>query len=266
MTPTTVCRSIDEVIAKYRDLLDHRHDMPYEMDGMVIKVNSFAEQEELGWVSRSPRWAVAWKFPPEQKKTKIEKILVSVGRTGAITRMPCLIRWCCQVRGSPTCHSLNLDEIRRKDIRQGDIALVERGGDVIPHIVKVFPEERTTDLPEWNMPKECPACGSEIERVEGEANAYCTGSSCPIQLVQKLFHFGGRHAMDIQGLGEKSIAQLLEAGLIHDIADLYELDRDKLLSLNEWARSQLRTFWRPSRNRRNDQSPDSCTAWYSACG
>jgi DNA ligase (NAD+) len=234
--PTTDCRvldSIDEVSAFYRDLLDRRDRLPYEMDGIVIKVDEFALQQELGWVSRSPRWAVAWKFPPVQRRTRILRIMPSVGRTGAITPFAELEPVILSGARVKLASLFNLDEVRRKDIREGDIALVQRGGEVIPNVVRVFPEERPPGgLPEWRLPERCPACGAAIERIEGEANAYCTGPRCPAQIVQRLFHFAHRGAMDIGGLGEKTVMQLIDAGLVHDAADLFTLSRDQLLNLD----------------------------------
>jgi DNA ligase (NAD+) len=210
----------------YRSLERERDEMPYEMDGIVIKVDDFALQDRLGAIARSPRWAIAWKFPPAQKTTRILKILPSVGRTGAMTPFavlePVLLSGA-RVKQA-TLH--NLDEIRRKDIREGDIALVQRGGDVIPGVVQVFPERRPPEgLPEWQMPDRCPVCGAPVERAEGEAVAYCTGAACPAQLVQRILHFGSRGAMDIAGLGEKIVSQIVEKGIVRDVGDLYDSER-----------------------------------------
>lgn len=227
--------TLGDVEAYYRELERDRDGMPYEMDGIVIKVDDYELQDRLGAIARSPRWAIAWKFPPAQKTTRILKILPSVGRTGAITPFavlePVLLSGA-RVKQA-TLH--NLDEIRRKDIREGDWALVQRGGDVIPGVVQVFPERRPPEgLPEWQMPSHCPVCNAAVERAEGEAVAYCTGAACPAQLVQRVFHFGGRGAMDIGGLGEKIIAQLVEKQIIRDVGDLYDparVNRDTLAAL-----------------------------------
>lgn len=233
--PTTEClttESLDDLTGFYRRFLDQRDSRDYEMDGIVVKTDEFQLQEELGWVSRSPRWAIAWKFPPVQKKTRILRIIPSVGRTGAITPFAELEPVILSGARVKQASLFNIDEIRRKDIREGDIALVQRGGEVIPNVVRVFPEERPPEgLPEWRMPEACPACGARIERAEGEAVAYCTGPRCPVQLVQRLFHFGSRGAMDIEGLGEKTVKQLVDAGLVGDPADLFFLTRDQLLEL-----------------------------------
>lgn len=232
VTNSTVVGSVQELADYFNDLLKRRDDMPYEMDGVVIKVNRFDLQRELGWVSRSPRWAIAWKFPPAQRRTRILRIIPSVGRTGAITPFAELEPVVLSGARVKQASLFNLDEIRRKDIREGDVALVQRGGDVIPNVVGVFPELRPPGgLPEWQMPENCPACGAKIERVEGEAVAYCTGVRCPVQLVQRVFHFGGRTALDIVGLGEKTIVQLVEAGLLADVADVFYLTREKLIAL-----------------------------------
>lgn len=221
-----VVTSVDEVEAYFRVLERDRTNLPYEMDGVVVKVDDFDLQDRLGAIARSPRWAVAWKFPPVQKTTRILRILASVGRTGALTpyaELEPVVLSGARVRHA-TLH--NLDEIRRKDIREGDYALVQRGGDVIPAVVQVFPDRRPEQgLPEWNMPDHCPVCGAKVERVEGEAVAYCTGASCPAQLVQRVFHFGSRSALDIAGLGEKIIQQLVDREIVHDVGDLFDEDR-----------------------------------------
>ncbi len=230
-----VATTLAQIDDYYHALERERDDMPYEMDGIVIKVDDFALQDRLGAIARSPRWAIAWKFPPAQKTTRILQILPSVGRTGAVT--PYAVLEPVSLSGARVQHATlhNLDEIRRKDIREGDWALVQRGGDVIPGVVQVFSERRPAGgLPEWQMPEHCPVCGARVERAEGEAVAYCTGASCPAQLVQRIFHFGGRGAMDIGGLGEKLIAQLVESGLVHDVADLYDslrVNRDSIAAL-----------------------------------
>jgi DNA ligase (NAD+) len=231
-TDSRVVGSLTELIDFYNDLLDRRARLPYEMDGIVIKVDELRLQEDLGWVSRFPRWALAWKFPPIQRRTRILRIMPSVGRTGAITPFAELEPVILSGARVKLASLFNLDEIRRKDIREGDIALVQRGGEVIPNIVQVYPEERPPGgLPEWQMPEHCLVCGARIERPEGEAVAYCTGARCPAQVVQRIFHFGGRGAMDIGGLGERTITQLVDAGLIHDVGDLFSLTTEQLLSL-----------------------------------
>jgi DNA ligase (NAD+) len=231
-TDSRVTGSLTEISEFYHDLLGRRARLPYEMDGIVIKVDEVRLQEDLGWVSRFPRWALAWKFPPIQRRTRILRIKPSVGRTGAITPFAELEPVILSGARVKLASLFNLDEIRRKDIREGDIALVQRGGEVIPNVVQVYPEERPPEgLPEWQLPKKCEICGAKIERPEGEAVAYCTGARCPAQVVQRIFHFGGRGAMDIGGLGERTISQLVDAGLIHDVGDLFSLTVAQLLDL-----------------------------------
>lgn len=237
-----VAGSLADIERYYEELLKERFELPYEMDGIVIKVDDFRLQQELGVISRSPRWAVAWKFPPMQKDTRIRRILVSVGRTGACT--PYAELEPVMLSGArvqlATLH--NEDEVHRKDIREGDWALVERAGDVIPAVVKVYPERRPPEgLAEWRMPPVCPACGAPIERGEGEAVAHCSGDACPAQLVMRVFHFGQRNTADIDGLGEKLIAQLVAAkhpvdgeALVRDVGDLFDAQRlnvENLLTL-----------------------------------
>jgi DNA ligase (NAD+) len=233
--PTTsgrVAHSLEEVSAYFHEVIEKRESMPYEMDGIVIKVDDYHLQEELGYVSRHPRWAIAWKFPPVQRRTRILRIVPSVGRTGVITPFAELEPVMLSGARVKQASLFNIDEVRRKDIREGDIALVQRGGEVIPNVVKVYPEERPPGgLEEWRMPEACPVCGAPIERPEGEAAAYCTGARCPAQLVQRLFHFGGRGCMDIEGLGEKTIGQMVSAALVRDAGDLYALTREDLLAM-----------------------------------
>jgi DNA ligase (NAD+) len=233
--PTTgsrVMSSLDEVFAYFEDISSRRETLPYELDGVVIKVDDFRLQEELGIVSRHPRWAIAWKFPPVQRRTRILRIMPSVGRTGAVTPFAELEPVILSGATVKLASLFNMDEIRRKDIREGDIALVQRGGEVIPNVIKVYPEERPPEgLPEWNMPERCPVCDAAIERPEGEAMAYCTGASCPAQLVQRIFHFAGRGGLDIVGLGEKTIQQMVDAGLLRDAGDIFSLTKERLLEL-----------------------------------
>ena len=232
VTESWTAGSIGEVAGTYQRLLTERPSLPYEMDGMVIKVDDLRLQEELGQVSRSPRWALAWKFPPLQRRTRILRIFASVGRTGAVTPFADLEPVVLSGARVKLASLFNLDEIRRKDIREGDVALVQRGGEVIPYVVKVYPEERPPGgLPVWEMPGSCPACGSKIERQEGEAVAYCTGARCPVQLVQRLFHFAGRGGMDIRGLGEKLAVELVEREWVRDVGDVFFLTRERLLDL-----------------------------------
>jgi DNA ligase (NAD+) len=198
---------------------------------VVIKVNSFRLQEALGTIARSPRWALAFKFKPKQATTKILDIVVNVGRTGALTPTAVLdpVRVGGVTVSSATLH--NQDEVDRKDVRIGDTVVVQRAGDVIPEVVRVIPEKRTGKEKKFRLPDRCPVCGSEVDRPEGEAVARCTGIACPAKLKETIFHFASRGAMNIEGLGEKIIEQLVDRGLIKDYADLYRLTQDDLLTL-----------------------------------
>jgi DNA ligase (NAD+) len=225
------CRNVEEVLDSYRETDELREKLPYEIDGVVIKVNSFRRQEALGTIARSPRWALAFKFKPKQMTTRIRDIVVNVGRTGALT--PTAVLEPVRVGGvtvsSATLH--NQDEIDRKDVRIGDTVVVQRAGDVIPEVVKVIPEKRTGKEKLFRLPDRCPVCGSEVDRPEGEAVARCTGIACPAKLKETIFHFASRDALNIDGLGEKIIEQLVDRGLIKDYADLYKLALEDLLTL-----------------------------------
>jgi DNA ligase (NAD+) len=230
-----VCRGLDGIF-KYRDEIEARRDeLPYEIDGLVVKVNSTALQQRLGQIARSPRWAIAYKFKPRQATTRILDIQANVGRTGTLTPVASLET--VPIGGvmvkSASLH--NMDEIARKDIRIGDTVLVERAGDVIPYVVKVLEEKRTGNERKFVMPERCPVCGSEVFREEGEAAYRCVGISCPAQLKESLKFFGSRGAMDIEGLGEKLIEQLVEQGLVRDVADLYGLSKQQLVDLERMA-------------------------------
>jgi DNA ligase (NAD+) len=226
-----LCASIEEIFDFYQEMDELRETLPYEIDGTVIKVNSLRLQESLGAIARSPRWALAFKFRPKQVTTKILDIVVNVGRTGALT--PAAVLEPVRVGGvtvsSATLH--NQDEIDRKDIRIGDTAFVQRAGDVIPEVVKVIPEKRTGKEKKFRIPDRCPVCGSEVDRPEGEAVARCTGIACPAKLKETIFHFASRDAMNIEGLGEKIIEQLVDRDLIKDYADLYILTLEIMLPL-----------------------------------
>lgn len=221
---------IDTVIACFRDLQERRDSLPYEIDGMVVKVDQLQLQQELGEKSRSPRWALACKFPPRQAATRINDILLSVGRTGVIT--PVAILEPVELSGVTVSRATlhNWDEIRRKDIRTGDQVIVERAGDVIPAVVRVLTEQRSGVEQEMPEPVVCPVCGSPAERAEGEVAVRCTGGLiCPPQLAEGIIHFAARDAMDIEGLGNKYIEQLISLGLVKDVADLYRLTRDDFM-------------------------------------
>lgn len=216
---------IEEAVAYYLEMLEKRESLPYEIDGTVVKVDSFALQRELGEKSRSPVWAVACKFPPRQSETVLEDILLSVGRTGVITPVaqlrPVDISGVTVSRA--TLH--NWDEIASKDIRIGDTVLVERAGDVIPAVVKVLTELRTGSEFSLPPPDKCPECGSDTVRIADEVALRCMGLSCPPQIRESIKHFASRTAMDIEGLGDKFSEQLLSLGLVRNLADIYRLTR-----------------------------------------
>jgi DNA ligase (NAD+) len=227
-----LCHGIEDVITFYHEVRNSRDALPYEADGIVAKVDSFAARQLLGTVSRSPRWAIAGKFPPSQGITRLRDIMVSVGRTGVLTPVAALepIRIHGVEIASATLH--NEDEIRRKDIRIGDRVVVERAGDVIPKIARSIPELRTGEERAFVMPSTCPVCHSDVVRVEIEAtHHYCVNPSCPARLKQSLLHFVSKGGLDVDGVGPKLIAQLVDRGVVRTLADLLTLDRGTLLGL-----------------------------------
>jgi len=231
-----VCDTLEDVVAFFAELEAKRDRLGYEIDGVVVKVNDLALQKRLGEISRSPRWAVAYKFKPRQAITRVNAIVPSVGRTGVLTPIaelePVAV-------GGVTIRNAslhNMDEIERKDVRIGDTVLIERAGDVIPYVVKVLAEKRTGKEKKFRMPRKCPVCGAEVVRAEGEVAYRCIGLSCPAQLKQAVRFFGARGAMDIEGLGEKLVDQLVERGLVRDLADLYRLDEDTLAGLERMGK------------------------------
>jgi len=229
-----VCKGIEDVLGYHKEMEKNRDNLPYEVDGIVIKVNDLEFQERLGVLTRSPRWALAYKFKPREETTKIHKIEIGVGRTGALT--PVAIMEPVEIGGvtveRATLH--NQDEIDRKDIRIGDTVVIQRAGDVIPEVVLVVREKRTGKEKPFKIPDKCPLCSSRVERVG--AIHYCTGGlSCPAQVKETIKHFVSKRAMDIEGLGDKHIEQFVDDGLIKDVADLYSLKKDDLLKLERWA-------------------------------
>lgn len=225
-------RDADGCLAYYAQMAARRADLPYEIDGVVFKVEMREAQETLGFVSRAPRWAIAQKFPAQEELTRVVGIDIQVGRTGALTpvaRLEPVFVGGVTVTNA-TLH--NLDEIRRKDVRVGDWVVVRRAGDVIPEVVQTVPDRREGVLEAFAMPTSCPVCGSAVEREEGEAVFRCTGGLvCPAQRIRSILHYASRKAMDIEGLGEKLVRQLVEKDLVHSIADLYSLDRETLAGL-----------------------------------
>ncbi|MBU4445437.1 NAD-dependent DNA ligase LigA [bacterium] len=230
-----LCKTTDELIDYYRSIETKRDTISYDIDGVVFKVNSIGQQQTLGIKSRSPRWAIAGKFKAKQEITQILNIEASVGRTGAITPVAHLQP--VQIGGvtvsNATLH--NQDEIDRKDIRVGDWVVIQRAGDVIPQVVKVITERRNGAEKPYRIPAECPVCGSHIIRPEGEAKHRCQNMNCPAQIKGRIQHFVSKRAMNIDGLGDRLIEQMVDSGLIHSVADIYFLKKDDLAALERMA-------------------------------
>lgn len=226
------CTSPAEVHAFCADALAHRGDLDYDIDGVVVKVDGFDQQADLGFTARAPRWAIAFKFPPEEKTTVLREIRIQVGRTGVLTPVaefdPVTVAGSTIARA--TLH--NLDEIRRKDVRVGDTIIVHKAGDVIPEVVGPVLDKRPADAVEWDMPEACPACGSPVVH-EGDEVAYrCVSLDCPAQLKERLIHWVSRGCMDVDGLGDELIDKMIEAGLLRDVADFYTLDASAIAALD----------------------------------
>ena len=223
-----VFKTMDEIIEYIKYWTEHREDLGFGIDGMVIKVNNLAQREQMGYTAKSPRWAIAYKFPAERKETKILDIVVEVGRTGTITPTAVLepIRLAGTTVSRATLH--NEDYINEKDIKINDTVLVQKAGDIIPQVVEVIKEKRTGEEIEFKMPEECPVCGEPTVRLEGEAAVKCINISCPAQIRRGIIHFASREAMDIDGLGESIITLLLKQDLIKDISDLYYLKKEQI--------------------------------------
>jgi DNA ligase (NAD+) len=228
-----LCSGIEKVIEYCTDWDEKREKLPYEIDGVVIKVNSTGLQNELGFTSKAPRWAIAYKYPARQETTVVNDIIVQVGRTGTLT--PVAVLQPVQVGGVTVSRSTlhNMDEIDRLGLHIGDTVLVERAGEVIPHVLKVVKEGK--DRKPFRIPKNCPVCGSTIHRAEGEVAYRCVNAACPAKLKESLQHYAGRHAMNIDGLGEKIVDQLVEQKLVKDVADLYALKVEKVAELERMA-------------------------------
>jgi len=227
-----LCRGVEEAAAYCAEWQGRHSELGYGTDGVVVKVDSLALQQELGQVSRSPRWAVAYKFPPEEQTTVVKDILVSVGRTGALT--PVAVMEPVVVSGSTVQNAVlhNEDEVARKDVRIGDTVVIRKAGDVIPEVVSVVTSKRTGGERAFAMPGKCPVCGADAIRPEGEAVRRCTGIACPAQVLGRMEHFFSRGALDAEGVGPRIIAQMLQHGLVKDPADLYFLTREHLLQLD----------------------------------
>jgi DNA ligase (NAD+) len=232
---TKLCEGIDDAIQYREDMAQVRDDLPYEIDGVVFKVNELAAHGKLGTRQRDPRWALAYKFQPRRSTTQIEDVVFQVGRTGKIT--PVAILKPVHIGGVEVSRASlhNESEIEKKDIRIGDTVLVERAGDVIPYVVKSIKEDRDGSEEPIHMPEECPVCRGDVWVSEDKKTARCTNPSCPAQLRERLTHYASREAMDIEGLGKKRAQQLVDKGLIESIADLYQLSKDDLMSLEGYA-------------------------------
>lgn len=233
------CANIDEVIEYVKKWTEGRPNLPYEIDGIVIKVNSLEQQQELGTTAKSPRWAIAYKFPAEEVVTKLLDIELSVGRTGVIT--PTAILEPVKVAGTTVKRASlhNEDLIREKDIMLGDYVVIKKAGDIIPEVVNVLSERRTGEERQFSMPTHCPECESELVRLEGEVALRCINPKCPAQIREGLIHFVSRDAMNIDGLGEKVISQLFNHELIQDVADIYGLQKDQLLALERMGEKSV---------------------------
>lgn len=233
------CKDINEVIDYVNSWLERRPNLSYEIDGIVIKVDSLEAQQKLGFTAKSPRWAIAYKFPAEEVMTTLEGIELSIGRTGVVT--PTALLSPVQVAGTTVKRASlhNEDLIRQKDIKIGDKVVIKKAGDIIPEVVNVLEEQRTGEEQDFKMPTECPACESELVRLEGEVALRCINPKCSAQIREGMIHFVSRNAMNIDGLGERVITQLFEHGLIKDVADIYKLEREKLLKLERMGEKSV---------------------------
>lgn len=235
------CNNAEEIIAQCEYWKEKRGELPFEIDGLVIKVNNLSQREALGTTTKTPRWATAYKFPPEKKATKLTDIIIQVGRTGVMTPNAVLepVRLAGSLISRATLH--NEDFIKEKDIRIGDTVIVQKAGDVIPEIVEIVKDKRIGDEMPFQMPKNCPVCGAETSRVEGEAAIKCTNMSCPAQLKRSLFHFVSRDAMNIEGLGPQIMSLLMDKGFIKDASDIYRLyeRKDELIKIDRMGEKSV---------------------------
>lgn len=253
--PYQTCATIQDAFAQISELGLHRDRLPFEIDGAVVKVNALSQRAQLGSTSKAPRWAMAYKYPPEQKQTLLTGITVQVGRTGVLTPKAQLspVRLAGTTVTSATLH--NEDFIREKDIRIGDTVCVQKAGDIIPEIVGVVSEKRPSDAVIYRLPALCPVCGAPVVREEGESASRCTGAECPAQLLRNIVHFASRDAMDIEGLGPAVAELLISSGLIHSSADLYFLDQDSIMGLERMGeKSSLNLLTAIENSKANDLS------------
>ena len=251
-----VVEGIDSCLACYREMLERRARLPFEIDGVVYKVDDLRAREQLGFTARAPRWALAHKLPAQEATTVVEGILASVGRTGVIT--PVAILRPVRLSGATVTHATlhNQDEVARKDVRIGDTVIARRAGDVIPEIVAVVPGRRPADAPPWRMPTRCPQCGSDVVREEGESAHRCIGGLyCPAQRMGAILHFASRPAMDIRGLGDKLVEQLIAGKLVSTVADLYGLDARQLSQLERMAEKSAENVLQQIERSKNSSLP-----------
>jgi DNA ligase (NAD+) len=229
------CNSIEQVIEYCNVWEDKRHNLEYDIDGMVIKVDSFSYQEALGQTSKSPRWMIAYKFPAERKETILEDIIVQVGRTGTLTPVAVLkpVELAGSVVSRATLH--NQDEIVRKDIRKGDHVIIEKAGEIIPQVVEALKSKRKGKEKEFKMPERCPVCGSKVKSLKSEVAVRCENLACPAQVKERINHFASRDAMDIEGMGEAIVSQLVEKKMLKDYADIYYLKKGEIAELERMA-------------------------------
>ncbi|HYL59407.1 MAG TPA: NAD-dependent DNA ligase LigA [Candidatus Acidoferrales bacterium] len=229
-----VCANVEAILEYWNEVTEKRHALDYEADGVVAKVNSYALQEQLGEVSRSPRWAIAYKFKAQQAETVVERIEVQVGRIGSLTPVAKLKP--VQLAGVTISNSSlhNLDEIRRKDIREHDTVLLERAGDVIPYVVRVTKQAHPRHA-QFEMPRHCPECGAAIVHEEGEVGYFCVNANCPARMRESIRHFASKTCLDIEGLGDKLVAQLVEKGIVKELDDLFSLTKEQLSGLDRMA-------------------------------
>lgn len=246
-----LCNDIEEVIVEIEKWTDKRFDLPFEIDGMVVKLDDIALRDEIGSTSKAPKWAIAYKFPPEKVRTKVEDIIVQVGRTGVLT--PTAILDTVRISGSMVSRATlhNEDYIKEKDIKIGDYVYIQKAGEIIPEVYEVDKNARTGEEREFEMPHNCPVCGEKTVRFENEASWKCTNISCKAQLQRKIIHFVSKGAMDIDGFGEKIVIQLFEEGLIKDISDIYTLKADVLKNLERMGEKSANNLINAIENSKN---------------
>ena len=260
MNPETkTFTSLDEVLGHCKHWEEHRHDLDYEIDGVVVKVDDVDQRARLGFTSRAPRWAIAYKFPPEERTTLLRDIQVSIGRTGRATPFAVLdpVFVGGSTVGMATLH--NEDQVRAKDVRPGDTVIVRKAGDVIPEVVGPVVALRPDGAEPWTFPESCPSCGNPLVRPEGEADRRCIEPSCPAQRHARIGYWASRGAMDIEGLGDRTVGQLIASGLVEDPADLYGADGRPTARSRGLRHDQRREAGRRHRRRRGPGRCRGCS-------